>query len=112
MNKRKAMANGVLTKEQFKKEVETWVKTIGSAPTVVHVRPMTRKWGSCSTSGRVTFDTELMSQPAEFRKEVIVHELLHLKVPNHGKVFRSLLRAYLGKTIIVTLNKRQPTGMK
>ena len=24
-----------------------------------------------------------------------VHELLHLKVPNHGKLFKSLLRAYL-----------------
>jgi predicted metal-dependent hydrolase len=27
--------------------------------------------------------------------EVIVHELLHLKVPNHGKVFRALLKAHL-----------------
>jgi predicted metal-dependent hydrolase len=26
---------------------------------------------------------------------VIVHELVHLKVPNHGKLFRSLVRAYL-----------------
>jgi len=29
--------------------------------------------------------------------EVIVHELLHLKVPNHGKVFRALLKAYLAE---------------
>jgi hypothetical protein len=55
-----------------------------------------RKWGSCSTAGRVTFDTELLTQPAVFRRKVIVHELLHLKVPNHGRVFRALLRAYLG----------------
>ena len=32
----------------------------------------------------------------EFRSKVIVHELLHIKVPNHGKLFRTLLRAYLG----------------
>ena len=38
----------------------------------------------------------LLMQPAKFRREAIVHELLHLKVPNHGKLFRSLLRAYLG----------------
>jgi predicted metal-dependent hydrolase len=57
---------------------------------------MTRKWGSCSTNGRVTFNDELLGQPAEFRKRVIVEELLHLKIPNHGRVFRSLLRAYLG----------------
>jgi len=28
--------------------------------------------------------------------QVIVHELLHLKVPNHGKLFRTLLRAHVG----------------
>jgi predicted metal-dependent hydrolase len=27
---------------------------------------------------------------------VIVHELLHLNVPNHGKLWKSLMRAYLG----------------
>ncbi|NLG83532.1 MAG: M48 family metallopeptidase [Firmicutes bacterium] len=32
--------------------------------------------------------------------KVIVHELLHLKIPNHGAVFRSLLRAYLGRKSI------------
>lgn len=37
----------------------------------------------------------LLRQPASFRAEAIVHELLHLKVPNHGPLFRSLLRAYL-----------------
>ncbi len=30
------------------------------------------------------------------RKRVIVEELLHLKVPNHGKLFKALLKAYLG----------------
>jgi predicted metal-dependent hydrolase len=36
-----------------------------------------------------------LRKPASFRAEVIVHELLHVKVPNHGKVFRALLRAHL-----------------
>jgi predicted metal-dependent hydrolase len=85
-----------VTKDVFKSEVEEWRKKIGVQPTAIHVRPMSRKWGSCSTAGRVTFDTDLLTQPALFRREVIVHELLHLKVPNHGRVFRALLRAYLG----------------
>ncbi len=34
-----------------------------------------------------------MRQSAEFRAEVIVHELLHLKIPNHGLLFRALARA-------------------
>jgi predicted metal-dependent hydrolase len=28
---------------------------------------------------------------------VIVHELLHLRVPNHGKLWKSLMRGYLGE---------------
>ncbi len=84
-------------KEVFKTEVGAWAKRIGVEPKELHVRPMSRKWGSCSTAGRVTFDADLLVQSADFRREVIVHELLHLKVPNHGKLFKALLRAYLGK---------------
>jgi hypothetical protein len=79
----------------FKSEVAAWARRIGVVPREVHVRPMSRKWASCSSRGRVTFDSELLRQPAAFRAEVVAHELLHLKVPNHGKVFKSLLRAYL-----------------
>ena len=46
-------------------------------------------------AGRLTFNTELLSQGADFRAEVIAHELLHLKVPNHGPLFRALLKAHL-----------------
>jgi predicted metal-dependent hydrolase len=84
-------------KEVFKAEVTAWARRVGVEPKALHVRPMKRKWGSCSTAGRVTFDSGLLGESAEFRKEVIVHELLHLKVPNHGKLFRALLRAYLGR---------------
>ncbi|GMR10551.1 MAG: hypothetical protein BMS9Abin28_1372 [Anaerolineae bacterium] len=51
----------------------------------------------CSGLGRLTFDTDLLYQPAHFRAEAIVHELLHLKVPNHGKLFRSLLHSHLSR---------------
>jgi predicted metal-dependent hydrolase len=84
-------------KEIFKAEVAAWAKKIGVEPKQLHVRPMSRKWGSCSTAGRVTFDTGLLVQPAAFRHQVIVHELLHLKVPNHGRLFKALLKAYLGE---------------
>jgi len=58
--------------------------------------PMKNKWGSCSTKGIVSFDEKLLHQHSKFRKRVIIEELLHLKVPNHGKLFQSLLRAYSG----------------
>lgn len=85
--------------EIFKAEVWQWAERIGVTPKEIHLRPMTRKWASCSTNGRLTFDTGLLGQPAPFRTHVIVHELVHLKAPNHGKLFRSLVRAYLSQAV-------------
>ncbi len=79
-------------------QVEAWAKRIGVHPREVRLRAMMRKWASCSTKGCVTFNNDLLRQPARFRAEAIVHELLHLKVPNHGKLFRALLRSYLSST--------------
>lgn len=81
----------------LKAEVAAWAGRIGVRPELVAVRSMKHKWGSCSSEGRLTLDRDLLRQPAGFRAEVIVHELLHLKYPNHGKGFRSLVRAYLAR---------------
>jgi|SRR5215218_4653108 len=81
--------------ELLRSEVEAWAKRIEVEPRDVHIRPMKRKWASCSSAGRLTFNTALIKEPSAFRAEVIVHELLHLKVPNHGRVFKALLRAHL-----------------
>lgn len=81
----------------FCAEVLAWAKRLGVTPREIRIQPMKRKWASCSSRGRLTFDTALLRQPAERRREVIVHELLHLKVPNHGPLFRALLKAYLAK---------------
>ena len=84
-------------RDLFRAEVDAWARRIRVRPHQVHIRPMTRKWGSCSTTGRLTFNAELLTRPAALRRRVIVEELLHLKVPNHGRLFRSLLSAYLNR---------------
>jgi predicted metal-dependent hydrolase len=60
---------------------------------------MKRKWASCSSRGRLTFDKKLLDEPEEVRVKVILHELLHLRYPNHGKMFKLLLDYYLKKVI-------------
>ena len=81
----------------LKAEVRAWASRIGVELREIQARPMRRKWASCSSRGRVSLNVDLLREPAEFRTEVIVHELLHLKVPNHGALFRSLLRAHLAR---------------
>jgi predicted metal-dependent hydrolase len=84
--------------EVFKAEVRSWAKRIDVEPRSISLRPMKRKWASCSSKGNLTFDTELLRQPAEFRRRAIVHELLHLRYPNHSKLFHAVERAYLQET--------------
>ncbi|WP_406677728.1 M48 metallopeptidase family protein [Neomoorella carbonis] len=87
----------VIPEAVFRAEVATWAKRIGVEPKEIHIRAMKRKWASCSSKGRLTFDPELLKQPAAFRAEVIVHELLHLKISNHGPLFKAMGKAYLAK---------------
>ena len=82
-------------KERMREEIRDWAAKIRVSPRRVQIQRMTTKWASCSTNGRVCFSLELLDEPASFREVVIVHELLHLLVPNHGKLFKSLMNAYL-----------------
>lgn len=75
--------------------VDHWAARFKVKPTQIRVQAMTRKWASCSSLGRVTFNRDLLKQPVGFQDYVIAHELLHLRIPNHGKLFKITLRAYL-----------------
>jgi len=77
----------------FRARVHDWAARIGVQPIEIRLRPMQRKWASCSSRGRLTFDTALLRRDGAFGDYVIVHELLHLQVPNHGKLFKSMLSA-------------------
>ena len=87
----------IVTADLFKADVRRWAERVGVEVKEIHIRDMTRKWASASTSGRLTFDVDLLDEPVEKRTEVIVHELVHLKVGNHGPLFRSLASAHLSK---------------
>jgi predicted metal-dependent hydrolase len=87
----------VVTTAEFKSEVRHWAGKVGVEAKEIHLRAMKRKWASCSSKGRLTFDPSLLSKPERIRAEVILHELLHLKYPNHGRMFKLLLNTYLSK---------------
>ncbi|MYC97563.1 MAG: M48 family metallopeptidase [Caldilineaceae bacterium SB0661_bin_32] len=79
----------------IRKRVECWSQRLGIRPRLIRVQQMTRKWGSCSTSGIITLAIDLAEQEPGFQDFVIVHELLHLRIPNHGKLFKALMSVYV-----------------
>ncbi len=85
----------MITREELIHEVQGWAKEIGVHPKEIHLRKMKRKWASCSSKGRLTFALDILQQSKTTRKEIILHELLHLKYPNHGRMFRVMLKHFL-----------------
>lgn len=83
-------------KAAFKRRVQHWSEKLDVNIAWLGVRPMRNKWASCSTNGHLNFNAELLGFEEGVWDYVIVHELLHFFVPNHGKLWRSLMRAHLG----------------
>ena len=83
-------------KAKFKTRVREWADKLDVQIVALTVRAMTTKWASCSTKGRLTFDAGLLKLSSDLQDYVIVHELLHFHVPNHGRLWKSLMRAHLG----------------
>ena len=81
----------------FKDSVHAWAEKLGAHIISISVRPMSTKWASYSSAGRLTFDTSLLGLRSELQDFVIAHELLHFHVPNHGRLWKSLMRVYLGE---------------
>ncbi len=83
-------------REEFKAQVLTWAEKFDVKVQGLYVRPMRNKWASCSSAGTLSFNDELLGMDRDLGEYVIVHELLHFSVPNHGKLWKCLMRAHLG----------------
>jgi predicted metal-dependent hydrolase len=81
--------------EELRWAVRHWAARIGVKAPQIHLREMRRKWASISGAGRLTLNTELIELPKDLGEFVIVHELVHRLAPNHGKVFKCFMHAYL-----------------
>ena len=60
-------------------------------PARVAVRDTTSRFGSCSSSGTLSFCWRLVIAPPAVLDYVVVHELCHLREPNHGPGFWRLV---------------------
>lgn len=87
---------GITARDRFRARILEWAAKLEVKATAIYIRPMSRKWASCSTAGTLSFNDELVTMAPELGDYVIVHELLHFSVPNHGKLWKSLMRAHLG----------------
>lgn len=82
-------------KDEFKECVFEWAKKLNVNIAIVYLRPMKKKWASYSTKGNLNFNAALLKLEKEIGEYVIVHELLHFRIPNHGRLWKSYMNIYL-----------------
>ena len=86
----KAAAHTILPEK-----VAYWSRIMGVAPTGVKITTARKRYGSCSGKNSLSFSCFLMEKPPAAIDLVVVHELCHIKVRNHGPDFYALLAQYL-----------------
>ena len=85
-----------LLKTEVEKYLPKWEAITGLYCDSWQSKYMTTKWGTCNTSTRkIWLNLQLAKKPIECLEYVILHELAHLKVKNHGPDFVAILDLYM-----------------
>ena len=83
-------------KEQIEILLPKWSAITGLIPSSWQTKNMTTRWGTCNTrTGKIWFNLQLAKKPTECLEYIILHELAHLRVRNHGKDFKAILDRYM-----------------
>ena len=65
------------------------------SPKGLYIQQMQHRWGSCTRTGKIILNRELIKTPRPCIEYVIVHEMCHLVHPNHTKEFYHLLEKFM-----------------
>lgn len=82
--------------EQARRDLDARVavhcRTLGVRAKRLAVRDQLSRWGSCSSTGSLSFSWRLIMAPPEVLDYVAAHEVAHLREMNHSKRFWALVR--------------------
>ena len=74
----------------------------------VAIKHNSTNWGSCSTKGNINLNLSIMRLPRILQDYVLLHELCHLRHPDHGHAFHLLLEHLLTDHLVHFLDSASP----
>ena len=72
-----------------------WAKIMDVEPEHISFRYSKKRWGSCSSTNRISFNYHLVKLSSSLIEYVVIHELSHITFENHSKDFWKLVHKYL-----------------
>lgn len=79
--------------------LEDYVDRIDGDYNKVFIRDQDTRWGSCSSKNNLNFNWRLVLGPYFVLEYVVVHELVHLEINNHGEGFESRVDQLFGDRV-------------
>ncbi len=81
-----------LAKLELPETVASFAAQFGLEYKGVSIRDQKTRWGSCSSTGRISLNWRLVMAPPEVSDYIVIHELMHLRQMNHSHLFWRLVR--------------------
>lgn len=83
-------------KTEIEKYLPKWETKTGFYCDSWQTKYMTTRWGTCNVNTKkLWFNLQLAKKPIDCIEYIIIHELAHLKVKNHGEEFVAILDKYM-----------------
>ena len=79
--------------ERIKKLAKVYGFSVGK----ITIRNNRRNWGSCSSKNNISLNLQMMKLPDELIDYILLHELVHTKIKNHGPEFWENLNLITGR---------------
>lgn len=78
----------------FKGKLDYYARLMDVSYKDFRVKDQKTKWGSCSGAGNINLNWRLIMAPDDVLDYLIVHELAHLRHPNHSREFWSFVGSF------------------
>lgn len=75
--------------------VSRYAQQVGVSYGKITIRKQETRWGSCSSSGNLSFNMKILFAPTEMIEYVVLHEVMHLRHFDHSKAFWADIESYM-----------------
>lgn len=83
-------------KAKVAKYLPKWEQATGLCPSSWQTKAMKTRWGTCNPkSKKIWLSLSLAKKPTACLEYILLHELAHLKVQNHGPEFQAFLDCHM-----------------
>ena len=85
-------------KEAIPRFAQDICREMNASPKSITVNNRKSAWGICTRNGDIRIDRRVMFLPRDLVRQIVLHEIAHLKFLNHSQSFYDELYSYEGST--------------